>query len=669
VKSATKLTLDDTLAGMVDERVKLLFDPSLFFGLSDNARISKAVELVLGQGFTREQIEQAIVTQVGQDPAMLVHLDLWRTVAKRAQTVNETLQLAEEHWKTVKKTVNEEKARMQKTVEGVADLSADTAVLPSVREVEMTIKSNDERIDRLHGQIVRARANLDQSTQYLARLEKLRSQAVDVPRCEREVETARIAREAAAELVDLAYAAQNAAQNKRTTLVQEQARQAREAKRIAEFRAKADTLPGLVEQLERAEEILQQRDAWAAQAKEDHAAAAHDVETLKNQRPVRPAPPEATLRTDSIIDGGEVGRPYLISARATLGDDGLTVDEVLSWMPMPTEGEKQADEDFTTLECRYLDSVEEATRRRDELATAAHTATEAVFDARKTYDALTLQRDRAIAAKSVVDNEQPATTTTPAADLEAADKDLSDAQENLKARRAAHAKSEEAFSHALTVRNTASATAKAIADQEANPPPATMPLAEIEAMEQELTIARDQRTEHRAMLDRVTRRAQDQARIDEAAKKRSEVEMVLKAIGRVLDLVDQKKQELLAQSIVAPLAVANRLATGILRGPLVFEGGEIGMRQGDNLVSFRAFSGTETAVAVMGLTAGLAAGASLRVLMLDELGRLDQVNAVQLVKNLSAMIDDHVIDQFILVTPTNNALVDRLTGLAQTVQL
>lgn len=668
VKSATKLTLDDTLAAEADERTRILFDPSLFFGLSDNARISKAVELVLGKGFTREQIERVIVVQVGNDPAMLPQLDLWRVVAKRANTVNETLSLAEEHWKAAKKVVSEEKARMQKTVEGIADLSADDATLPSLTEVKITLKATTDRIEQLHGQVEQAKAMAGQAHNYSTRLAQLTSTAMDIPRCQRELESAAIARNAAAEQVDLAYAAQNTAQNKRATLVQEHARRTRQAQRIEELRALSDTLPAIEEQLERAEEIVQQREGEAAQAREDHAAAVQEVENLKNLRPVRPASSEATVRTDSILDFGAVGRPYLISARATLGDDGLTVEEVLSWMPMPTDEEKQAGEDFTALECRYLDSVEDATRRRDELATAAHTAVEAVFDARKKFDSLALRRERAKAAADELANAGPA-TASPAMDLEAADKELAAAQTELKNRRAAFTAADQALVEAESRLGRAKAIADEIAFMQEHPVVASKSAPEVEAMEKELEIARRSRGEQQTMLDRVTRRAQDQARIDDAAKKRAEVDATLKAIGRVLDLVEQKKQELVAQSIEAPLAVANRLADKILKGPLVFEGGEIGMRQGDNYVSFRAFSGTETAVAVMGLTAGLAAEAPLRVLMLDELGRLDFTNALQLLSNLNGLVTDKVIDQFIVFSPTNINLAAGAVGIAQLVQL
>jgi hypothetical protein len=151
--------------------------------------------------------------------------------------------------------------------------------------------------------------------------------------------------------------------------------------------------------------------------------------------------------------------------------------------------------------------------------------------------------------------------------------------------------------------------------------------------------------------------AQSEARAT-AETRRDEVTEAHKEVGSILTVISEKRRELLSGSIGKPLDIANQLAKGILKGPLVFEEGDIGMKVGDRFVSSKLFSGTETAVVMMGLTIGLSAKSSVRIAILDEIGRLDADNIWQLAENLDGMIKDKLIDQAILIGPVQPDLLE-----------
>jgi hypothetical protein len=172
----------------------------------------------------------------------------------------------------------------------------------------------------------------------------------------------------------------------------------------------------------------------------------------------------------------------------------------------------------------------------------------------------------------------------------------------------------------------------------------------------QLADVRNRLTEVAATLESIIRLEQDRKRIADAARVRAEADERSKLAGKAVEVIAEKKREIVSLSIETPLAVANRLAAGILKGPLVFEQGEIGMRVEDRFVSNRLFSGTEIAILMIGLTAGLAARSKFRIVMLDEVGRLDAANAVCLIGNLLHLIDDGVIEQFMVIGPENPTL-------------
>ena len=96
------------------------------------------------------------------------------------------------------------------------------------------------------------------------------------------------------------------------------------------------------------------------------------------------------------------------------------------------------------------------------------------------------------------------------------------------------------------------------------------------------------------------------------------------------------------------LAVANRFVDGFMPA-LEFRDGEFGYDRGGQWVSTETFSGTEELVAFAGLCVALAQAAPVKVVLLDEMGRLTPSNKIKLLARLDKLVADGVIDQAVCV--------------------
>lgn len=124
---------------------------------------------------------------------------------------------------------------------------------------------------------------------------------------------------------------------------------------------------------------------------------------------------------------------------------------------------------------------------------------------------------------------------------------------------------------------------------------------------------------------------------------------VIKKIGEVL----RTKQSELVDAVFGDLLkIANQIAGPILTTALAFHEGEVGRWNGHRWISHKTFSGTEQALTFVAIAAALSQGAPLRLLIFDELGRLDAKNQVVLFNILDVALTSGHIDQFILAGTT-----------------
>lgn len=101
------------------------------------------------------------------------------------------------------------------------------------------------------------------------------------------------------------------------------------------------------------------------------------------------------------------------------------------------------------------------------------------------------------------------------------------------------------------------------------------------------------------------------------------------------------------QSIGKLLATANQLCGEILKSPLCYCDGEIGRMQAGRFIAHWTFDGSEKALTYAALSVAIGSQSPCRIVIMDELGRLDTLRKGMLMGTLSRLIEEKVIDQFL----------------------
>jgi DNA repair exonuclease SbcCD ATPase subunit len=128
-------------------------------------------------------------------------------------------------------------------------------------------------------------------------------------------------------------------------------------------------------------------------------------------------------------------------------------------------------------------------------------------------------------------------------------------------------------------------------------------------------------------------------------RKESEIEVeVLKAVVKALESFQVKMVEDAFASIIDR---ANVIASPVLKAPLCYQDGELGMRVDDHFISHESFSGLERAMCYLGISFALCDDAPIKIMLLDELGRLDHEHLQILLRHMVALVQDGTISQFV----------------------
>lgn len=157
----------------------------------------------------------------------------------------------------------------------------------------------------------------------------------------------------------------------------------------------------------------------------------------------------------------------------------------------------------------------------------------------------------------------------------------------------------------------------------------------------------DADAKHREAIADAANARQSQQATEQAVKIEAKAE-----VGQQLrDMLHELLQLCVKQSISPLLELCNDLCGDILPAPLGFVDGEIVMVNLNMMTrhSHKTFSGTERALTYAALSVGLATQSPLKLVILDELGRLDYERKAKLVKRLADLIASGKIDQAILV--------------------
>lgn len=124
---------------------------------------------------------------------------------------------------------------------------------------------------------------------------------------------------------------------------------------------------------------------------------------------------------------------------------------------------------------------------------------------------------------------------------------------------------------------------------------------------------------------------------------------------QALELIETVQGKMVEQAFTTILALANQIAVPVLKSELSYSEGEIGMKRGHSWVPHKTFSGTEKAIAYAAISLALAVQSQVKLLMIDELGRLDKDSKTALLNCIDKLIRAGMIDQFIGVDITGSA--------------
>ena len=124
-----------------------------------------------------------------------------------------------------------------------------------------------------------------------------------------------------------------------------------------------------------------------------------------------------------------------------------------------------------------------------------------------------------------------------------------------------------------------------------------------------------------------------------------------------MQVIADAYENIVAQTFDGLLKTARKFTDGFLRGKLEYRNGELGYWRNPNgpprtlspstWVSWKAFSGIEELATFAGLSVALAPKSPIKIVIMDELGRLSGDNKRALLIRMSELIHAHELDQFI----------------------
>lgn len=156
-----------------------------------------------------------------------------------------------------------------------------------------------------------------------------------------------------------------------------------------------------------------------------------------------------------------------------------------------------------------------------------------------------------------------------------------------------------------------------------------------------------------AKLAIANRTKNDLLRAEQAAKKHQQHAASRDALKMAGKEVVAIKASLVADAFKVLLERANQVTGDLLKSPLAYnsECNELGRYRGHTFVKHRTFSGTEKALAYIGLSVALAWDSEFRIVLLDEVSRLTFGNQQVIMDRLQDLVENDVIHQAIVVEP------------------
>ncbi len=141
----------------------------------------------------------------------------------------------------------------------------------------------------------------------------------------------------------------------------------------------------------------------------------------------------------------------------------------------------------------------------------------------------------------------------------------------------------------------------------------------------------------------------EQASIAKAAEQKARAKAEAEVYKLAAEMLGEMQGKMVDEAVGGLLARANEVCGGILTAPLTYKDGEVGMVRPTGFVSWKTFSGTERALSFCALSVALAADAPVRIVILDEVGRLDSRNKERLYAALCGLTAGGKLDNAVVV--------------------
>lgn len=169
----------------------------------------------------------------------------------------------------------------------------------------------------------------------------------------------------------------------------------------------------------------------------------------------------------------------------------------------------------------------------------------------------------------------------------------------------------------------------------------------IDATQREINVKTDALAALETRRRAAVGRGHDLKRLAEAEKNRDDAraaELVAKTAQTALRAI---QAQMVADAFHPLLDAANSFFRDVLRTPLAYNDGEIGTWREGTWVGHQTFSGAEKRLAYAAIQAALASRAPFRLMILDEMGTIDDLNAMKVARGVASGLERGLIDQFV----------------------
>lgn len=153
------------------------------------------------------------------------------------------------------------------------------------------------------------------------------------------------------------------------------------------------------------------------------------------------------------------------------------------------------------------------------------------------------------------------------------------------------------------------------------------------------------RAETKVALDRANAQLQDDERQQRAADELAAAKERAAKIKDVQAGLKDAREQMVEAAFGPLLSTANKFVADIIPTPLEYRDGEIGRFHDGSWIPVWAFGGTFEAVTIAGLQAAL--GTACGIVIVDEMARMDGRNAMKFLDNVFSAIEAKRIEQFI----------------------